>query len=320
MHTRQRKAGPPLSKHSEKVVSSLQRLGPDTESPSRQRNKKSAALASSIFIVARNRDENSVGSYEEQVRPELEKTVRERVESLWTMGIAGGDLIIAAIGAGLRAFTRFPKVEYANGSEVPAEKFLAEVEGVVLETLMEKIFNVPRSGVAAVDPTSRFYVLWRYTYGTTEIDAGEAIVFTYGQNVELDGAHGLSGGSRPLVEKKGSKFSLHDYSERGSNERLGVPTEEKLTMPLIDVLHRLLWLLENDPQKLEPFLLEAQPDRERLRLVAQALAGSTLSVKDDPEGKHQVATTPKEQSILNKLLANWKSLLPDRSLDATTAR
>ena len=44
------------------------------------------------------------------------------------------------MGAGLRAFTRFSRVEYANGEEVPAEKFLAEVEGVVLETLLEKIF------------------------------------------------------------------------------------------------------------------------------------------------------------------------------------
>lgn len=292
----------------------------DTESPSRQRNKKSAALASSIFIVARNRNENSVGSYEDEVRPELEKTVRERVESLWTMGIAGGDLIIAAIGAGLRAFTRFPTVEYANGTEVPAEKFLAEVEGVVLETLMEKIFNVQRSGVAAVDPTSRFYVLWRYTYGITQIDAGEAIVFTYGQNVELDGAHGLSSGSRHLVQKTGSKFALCDYTERGSNDRLGTPIDEKLTVPLIDVLHRLLWLLENDPQKVEPFLLEAQPDRDRLRLVAQALAGSTLSTKEDPEGVHQVATTVKEQSILNKLLANWRTLVPEHLVDIATSR
>ena len=47
--------------------------------------------------------------------------------------------MIAAVGAGLRAFTRFATVQYENGDEVPAERFLAEVEGVVLETLMERI-------------------------------------------------------------------------------------------------------------------------------------------------------------------------------------
>ena len=132
----------------------------------------SAALASSIFLVARKREGTSTGSYEDDVRPELERIVRERVETLWEMGIVGGDLVIAAVGAGLRAFTRFERVEYANGEEVPAEKFLAEVEGVVLETLLEKIFDMPRSGVAAVDGPSRFYVLWRYTYKAAELDAG----------------------------------------------------------------------------------------------------------------------------------------------------
>jgi len=148
-------------------------------------------LASSIFLVAQKREGYEIGNYE-LIRPDLEEIVRERVDSLWLMGITGADLVIAAVGAGLRAFTKYSSVEYANGEEVPAEKFLAEVEGVVLETLLEKIFGVSRSGVAGVDVPTRFYVLWRYTYRATEIDAGEAIVFTYGQHVELDGPNGLS--------------------------------------------------------------------------------------------------------------------------------
>jgi putative DNA methylase len=166
----------------------------DTEMKSR-RAWNSAALASSIFLVARKREGAATGSYEDEVRPELDQIVRERVDTLWRMGITGADLVIAAVGAGLRAFTRFARVEYANGEEVPAEKFLAEVEGVVLETLLEKIFRVAGAGVSAVDGPTRFYVLWRYTYGTAEMDAGEAIVFTYGQNVELDGPNGLSAGA-----------------------------------------------------------------------------------------------------------------------------
>ncbi|MBW2031794.1 MAG: transposase, partial [Deltaproteobacteria bacterium] len=181
-----------------------------------------AALASSIFLVARKREGNETGSYEDEVQSELDHIVRERVDTLWKMGITGADLVIAAVGAGLRAFTRFARVEYANGEEVPAEKFLAEVEGVVLETLLEKIFGVAGSGVAAVDGPSRFYVLWRYTYKAAEMDAGEAIVFTYGQNVELDGQNGLSSGSRALVEKKKGKYRLYDFTERGDDEKLGL--------------------------------------------------------------------------------------------------
>lgn len=284
----------------------------DTEKPGRLRAQESAALASSIFLVGRKRDGETTGSYEDDVRPELERIVRERVESLWELGIAGADLVIAAVGAGLRAFTRFARVEYANGEDVPAARFLAEVEGVVLETLLEKIFGVPRSGVAAVDGPSRFYVLWRYTYKAAELDAGEAIVFTYGQRVELDGAKGLSSGSRPLVEKKKGKYRLLDFTERGDDEKLGLPAEDGTPAPLIDVLHRTLWLLENEPRKVARFLDEAHPDRERLRLCAQALAGAGLKGKADDETKALLATTASEQAALAKLTANWRVIIEQR--------
>jgi len=286
----------------------------DTEMKARVLAMGTAALASSIFLVSRKRNDVKSGSYEEDVRPELEKIVRERVDSLWKMGITGSDLVIAAVGAGLRAFTKYPRVEYANGEEVPTKKFLAEVEGVVLETLLEKIFGMAGSGVAAVDGPSRFYVLWRYTYGADEMDAGEAIVFTYGQNVELDGQTGLSGGNRALVEKKKGKYRLRDFTERGDDDKLGVPSDGGKHAPLIDVLHRILWLVENQPRSLGGFLDEARPDRERLRLVAQALAGTALEGKKEADLEHSLTTTASEQSALKKLVANWRTLIESKTI------
>ena len=287
----------------------------DTEKPGRVLSQGTAALVSSIFLIARKRENSLIGSYENEVRPELEKIIRERVDTLWKMGITGANLVIAAIGAGLRAFTRFSRVEYANGEEVLAGKFLAEVEGVVLETLLEKIFGIAGSGVAAVDGPSRFYVLWRYTYKAAEMDAGEAIVFTYGQNVELDGQNGLSAGSRPLIVKKKGKYQLLDFTERGDDEKLGMPKDDGTPSPLIDALHRILWLMENQPRGLNQFLDEACPDRERLRLVAQTLAGTTLAGMRDDGPEYTVATTPAEQSALKKLVANWRAIIEDRLSD-----
>lgn len=295
----------------------------DTEKPGRLRAQNSAALASSIFLVARKREKIARGSYEQDVKSELERIVRERVETLWQMGIVGADLIIAAVGAGLRAFTRFTRVEYNNGEEVPAQKFLAEVEGVVLETLLEKIFGMPRSGVATVDGPSRFYVLWRYAYKAAELDGGEAIVFTYGQQVELDGQDGLANGPQSLVEKKKGSYRLRDYAERGHEEKLGLPEQGpglpagpsadlgEQPAPLIDVLHRILWLMEHEPRNLGKYVEEARPDRERLRLIAQALAGPGLKgMSDGTIGV--VTTTATEQAALNKLLANWRVLIEQR--------
>ena len=113
----------------------------DTEmKPGGLRRKDSAALASSIFLVARKREARPRrATTRNEVRPELGEIVRERVETLWEMGISGADLVIACVGAGLRAFTRFARVEYANGEEVPAERFLTEVETVVLETILGRL-------------------------------------------------------------------------------------------------------------------------------------------------------------------------------------
>jgi putative DNA methylase len=179
----------------------------DTEGPGRLRARESSALASSIFLVARKRDSSVKGSYEVDVRPELEQIVRERVGTLWEAGISGADLVIACVGAGLRAFTRFARVEYANGEEVPAERFLTEVETVVLETILGRLSkevgaNGGRHSLSGLDAATRFYMLWRYTYRDAELEAGEAIIFANGTHVELDGARGLSSGSRALVEKK----------------------------------------------------------------------------------------------------------------------
>ena len=281
----------------------------DTEKPGRVRAQDSAALASSIFLVARKREGAATGSYEDEVRPELEQIVRERVSALWAEGILGADLIIAAVGAGLRAFTRFERVEYASGEEVPAERFLAEVEGVVLETMLEKIFGFASAGVAAVDGPSRFYVLYRYAYRAAELDAGEAIVFTYGQPVELDGPNGLTSGKLALVEKKKGKYRLRDFTERGKDAKMGLPDDDGNPAPLIDVLHHVLWLMENSPRSLGAYLDEANPDLEQLRLLAQALSGTGLKGKGTDPDKLFVTTTPSEQSALGKLTANWRILI-----------
>lgn len=285
----------------------------DTEKPGRLRAQDSAALASSISLVARRRDDAKTGNYEE-VRPELEQIVRERVGTLWEMGITGADLVIACVGAGLRAFTRFAQVDYANGEEVPAERFLTEVETVVLETILARLSkevggNSGKYSLAGLDPRTRFYVLWRYTYKAADLDAGEAIIFANGTHVELDGLHGLAHGSRPLVEKKASKYHLLDYVERGDEVKLGTPSEEAQPAPLVDALHRLLWLMERHPSSIAEFLRDARPNTEQLRLVAQALTGPALK-----GGELSEVASGSELAALTKLTANWRSVVEDVDL------
>jgi len=287
----------------------------DTEMKSRLRGMDSAALASSIFLVGRKRLQAAgVGNYEEDVQPELQQIVRERVETLWDQGITGADLVIACVGAGLRAFTKYQKVEYANGEEVPAERFLAEVETVVLETILHRLSKEVggngnrQTSLAGVDPATRFYILWRYTYRWTELDAGEAIVFANGAHVELDGPGSLSYGSRALIEKKKGKYRLLDFKDRGEDEKLGLPDDGQ-PAPLIDALHRTLWLMENRRRALAEFLRESRVNREHMRLVAQALAGPALK-----GGQVADVSPTSELAALQELTANWRAMVEDAAL------
>jgi putative DNA methylase len=283
----------------------------DTERKSRMIAMDTAALASSIFLVARKRVGAVVGKYEEEVRPELEQIVRERVATLWEMGISGADLVIACVGAGLRAFTRFARVEYANGEEVPAQRFLTEVETVVLESILARLSkevgaNGSKYSLAGLDQATRFYLLWRYTYKNADLYAGEAIIFANGTHVELDGARGLASGARALIEKKKSKFGVREYLERGDDDKLGLPTEDGQAAPLIDVLHRTLWLMENRSREIGKFLIEAGPNRDQMRLVVQALTGPALK-----GGELSDVSPAGELAVLSKLAANWRSVVDD---------
>lgn len=282
----------------------------DTERGARLLAIDTASLASSIFLVSRKRTEMRTANYEDQVRPQLEEIVRERVETFWDMGITGADLVIASVGAGLRAFTRFARVEYANGEEVPAERFLTEVETVVLETILARLSKeVGGAGgqysLASLDTASRFYVLWRYTYSGAELEAGEAIIFANGTHVELDGQHGLTSGNA-LVQRKKSKYRLLDFTERGDNDDLGLPGANGQPAPLVDTLHRTLWLMEKRPAALPKFLRESQVNREQLRLVAQALGGPALK-----GGEFGDISPTAELSALGKLMANWRGVVED---------
>ena len=277
----------------------------DTEMGARLLAMDTSALASSIFIVARKRDkEEKVGDYQ-QVKANLNCIVKERVKTLWEQGITGADLIIACVGAGLKAFTQYEKVELESGEEVSPERFLTEVEGAVQETILEYLFG-SRARVSALDAPTKFYLLWRYAYGRAEIDSGEAIVFSYPLGVELDGPKGLATGRYALLEKKGKKYRLRDFTERGNEESLGLKGQfGLLETSLVDVLHRLLWLMENRTLKIDDFLNKVMPHTEELRLVAQALSGSTL------QGGGLKLTTDAEQGALQKLLSNWGSIIEE---------
>jgi len=266
---------------------------------------QTASLASSIFLVARKRvAEAGTGNYATDVRPEMVSIIESRVEDLMQVGIGGADLVIAALGAGLRPYTRYERVELPNGAELPSARFLDEVQREVLEAVLAAVFEVDRGGVGQVDRSSRFYVLSRYQYGGAAVEFGALNVLAQGLGIELAGS--LSDGKLRLIKQEKSTVQVLGYEERGRQPTLGLPTGAA-GAPLIDILHRLLWLLENDRSTIGGFVEKSRVDIGRLRLLANALKGRALS------GGRDGADRTDEQKAIDRLLAQWSRVVENRS-------
>ena len=164
----------------------------DTEMAERSLGQGTASLASSIFLVARRRETAGVGQHADVVR-DLDQIIAERLDRLSEAGVAGSDLIIAAIGAGLRAFTTYERVELPNGEEVPAESFLEEVQSRVLNAVLGQVHGLA-DGVGAIDGATRYYVISRFSFGYAQIEFDEANNLARSAGVELDT---LGSGPRP---------------------------------------------------------------------------------------------------------------------------
>jgi putative DNA methylase len=252
--------------------------------------KETASLASSIFLVARRRDDDTTGSYHD-VLSELEGVISERIKRLTNAGVAGSDLVIAAIGAGLAPFTRYATVELPSGEPVAAQRFLEEVQSRVLEAIL--------GGLGTVDPATRYYVVSRYLFGWADIEFDEANNLARTAGVEL--GDGLGNGPLRLADIKGKVVHLRDFSERGGEDVLGQDGG-----PLIDVLHGLLWRASHASREIPTYLDATRPDPERLRQVAQALQGKAL--RDEGDAK------PAEAQACERLLGAWGRLVKDNLL------
>jgi putative DNA methylase len=266
----------------------------DTEMPERSIGQNTASLASSIFLVARRREGNEVGDAA-AVRRELDAVIEERLAQLTEAGVSGSDLVIATIGAALAPFTRYASVELPNGEPLPADRFLEEVQTRVLGAILRTLYGLG-DGMGGLDPSTRYYVLARYSYGYADVDFDEANNLARTAGVEL--SDDLIRGVRPLATQSKGKVHLLDYQERGNDPELGLDRTR-----LVDVLHGLLWRASHRPMEVRQFLDDTQPDPATLRVIAQALQGRALRAESEQK--------PPEAQACERLLGSWRTLVEE---------
>jgi putative DNA methylase len=149
-----------------------------TEMASRIRARKNASLATSVHLVCRPRpDDALIGDWAEVLR-ELPKRVGDWMERLQGEGIRGADLIFACIGPALEIFSRYARVETAQGQDVALEQFLEKVWEVVGRSALAQVLGTAeakaRNGAAgAVEEDARLTALFLWTLQSTNGDAAE---------------------------------------------------------------------------------------------------------------------------------------------------
>ncbi len=179
-----------------------------TEMGSRLRARDSAALATSVHLVCRPRPEDApVGDWGEVLR-ELPKRVGDWMERLQGEGIRGADLVFACIGPALEIFSRYRKVETADGREVKLAEYLVKVWEVVGRSALEQVLGTAeakaRNGAAGVlEEDARLTALFLWTLQST--NGGVVSAEGPDEPEEADGDEGEEDGA-PKARTKG--FSL----------------------------------------------------------------------------------------------------------------
>jgi hypothetical protein len=150
-----------------------------TERPGRLRSQESAALATSVHLICRPRPEDaSVGDWSEVLR-ELPKRVGDWMERLQSEGVRGADLVFACIGPALEIFSRYSRVETADGREVRLAEYLEKVWEVVGRAALEQVLGTAeakaRNGAAgAVEEDARLTALFLWTLQSTNGESASA--------------------------------------------------------------------------------------------------------------------------------------------------
>jgi putative DNA methylase len=236
----------------------------NTEMQTRLRSNESAALASSIYIVARKAARRATG-FVNEVRAELRAVMHRKLDRLWAEGVGGADFFIAAIGAGIEVFGAYEQVIDYEGHVIRADRLLDEVRALATDFAVQRILQ---NGFAAeISPLTRLYLLWRWNYKEAPLPFDEARKLA--QSCGLDIAETWS--KHGAVRKQKEFVRLLGPHERRLEE-LDDPRD------LVDVLHRALLLWEKGKRADLVQTLVAGGRSEVFYRVAQAIS-ETLPVE-----------------------------------------
>ncbi len=232
-----------------------------TEMKARLRAQESATLASSIYMVCRKRTEKST-AYFNEIKPQIEARIKEKLDQFWNEGIGGSDFFISAIGPAMEVFGKYESVEKLSGEKVLAKELLEFVRKSVSEYALTKILKSPQLG--GIDEETRFYLLWRWTYNGKIVHFDDARKLAQAVGIEITEEWGNG-----FIKKDKEFISVSDARERGKKF-----LEKGKFKSMVDALHAsLLYWEQNDRKAISEVLAETgNTNNNAFWQVAQAIS------------------------------------------------
>jgi adenine-specific DNA methylase len=195
----------------------------DTEMGERLVARGSASLASSIHLVCRPREHpdgsvrgDDIGAWRD-VLAELPVRIHDWMPRLAEEGVVGADAIFACLGPALEIFSRYARVEKANGETVTLKEYLEQVWAAVAKEALSLVFA--GADTARFEPDARLTAMWLWT-----LSAGANADAPTGQNDLFSDA---ADDEEPVAKGKlKGGFALEYDAARKIAQGLGAHLEE----------------------------------------------------------------------------------------------
>ena len=244
----------------------------DTEQSNKIGSGSRANLQTSVWMTCRKRRAEADQAFLSDVIEQMRPVVRERLLYFWNKGIRGADFFISAIGPALSVFGRHSRVLSPDGALVSVRGFLDIVRRESTQVALEQVLRGADLGV--IDPLTRQFVTWVWSYSKAPLDAGEAIALCLATGASYDETtrpHSIASQGRAKSKKV---VTLRTIRQRATQDTdLGRDTPSR-PAALIDQLQRAAWLWgQNHAHDLSAYRAMLGEMRWRaLRTLGQAVA------------------------------------------------
>ena len=288
----------------------------DTEMGSKISGLGQARLKTSVWMACRKREEEADDAFLGDVIEEMRPVIRERLLYFWSKGIRGADFFISAIGPALSVFGRHRRVLHPDGTGVSVRDFLDLVRRESTTVALEQVLHGADLGV--IDPITRQYVTWVWSYSRASLDAGETLALCLATGASFDDLTRERSIVSTAREKSKKVVKLRTIAERArEDEDFGKGTAAR-SAPLIDELQRAAWLWgQNQTQQLAAYrgalgetrwaglltlgqaVADCLPDGDEDRRIILGLLGATVRGITPPPASAQLRFEMEEGDAAN---------------------